>query len=139
MADAPADPKDMADMLADIARDMRKSRGEAAPTAAPGDTLRVEMPPPAKDDAAPWLGEIDLFSDEAYVTVTIETRNAEASALRVSVADGRLHVNLGEGVRAMQRDLPLPVPVDEEHAYATFRNGVLDVVLPRRGAVRRGV
>jgi len=50
----------------------------------------------------------------------------------VSLLDGRLLINLGEGPQAFRRDLPLPAAVDEDAAVATFRNGVLDVVLPRK-------
>lgn len=131
MPDAPSDPKEMADILEAIARKMRKVPGAPAAAGVPGG---VTVAAPA-EEPGPWLGEVDVFSDETHVTVTAQTRNADASHVHVSVADGRLLIGLGEGLKAARRDLPLPVAVDEEHAYATFRNGVLDIVLPRKGAL----
>ena len=139
MPDAPSDPKEMADMLEAIARRLRKAQGEPRiPAPSPGG-LYVGAPPGAAEDRAPALGEVDVFSDATHVTVTAQTRNADAQQVHVSVADGHLHIGLGSGAAVVRKELPLPGPVDEEHAYATFRNGVLDVVLPRKGSGRRGV
>lgn len=116
-------------MLEAIAKKLRKD--PSAPSPSPG-SLEVTLPPVTVEDADPVLGEVDVFTDATAITVTAETRNADAATVHVSVADGRLFIGLGEGARAIRRDLALPAPVDEERAYATFRNGVLDVVLPRR-------
>lgn len=86
------------------------------------------------DDGRPSLGELDVFTDERAVTVTAQTRNTDAASVHVSLLNGHLLIGLGEGSSAFRRDLPLPAPVDEEGAVATFRNGVLDVVLP----IKRG-
>ena len=137
MPDAPSDPKDMADMLDAIARRMRNAPGAAATTPATAGPGGITIAAPLADGANPWLGEVDVFSDATHVTVTAQTRNADASHVHVSVAEGRLLIGLGEGAQAVRRDLPLPVAVDESQAYATFRNGVLDVVLPRKGAIVR--
>lgn len=103
--------------------------------------LRHDAPDPTvvdvgPDEDGPALGALDVFSDESAITVTAETRNADAASVHVSLLDGRLLINLGEGPRAFRRDLALPAPVDEDAAVATFRNGVLDVVLPLKGKVR---
>lgn len=138
MPEAPTDPKDVADMLEAIARRMRRATPaeQSVPATAAGGFY--VSAPPAAEASGPSLGEVDVFSDSHHVTVTAETRNADAAHVHVSVSEGRLHINVGDGAAAVRRELALPAPVDEEHAYATFRNGVLDVVLPRRGAVVRG-
>lgn len=135
MSETPSTPKDVADMLEAIAKRLRKQDGAAAARSAALPTgIEIISPPTyGPEDDEPNVGAVDVFADDRHVTVTIETRNIEASSVHVSVAEGRLMINLGEGPSACRRDLPLPAAVDEEHAYATFRNGILDVVLPRRG------
>jgi HSP20 family molecular chaperone IbpA len=81
-------------------------------------------------DEEPAFGAVDLFTDERAVTVTMETRNVDPATVHVSLAEGKLLIGVGEGVGALRRDLTLPAAVDEGAAFATFRNGVLDVVLP---------
>lgn len=139
MPDAPTDPKELAEMLEAIARKIRKGAVQPPVPATPPAVGGLHVAAPLdSEESDPWVGEMDVFSDETHVTVTAETRNVDAGAVHVSVADGRLHIGAGDGAHAVRRALLLPAPVDEEHAYATFRNGVLDVVLPRRGAGRRG-
>lgn len=118
MAEKPSEAKDMLDSLA------RRVRED--PSFTPNAHLTV-APPAEMLDEGPSLGALDIFTDERAVTVTAEARNTDASAVHVSLLDGRLLIGLGAGYK---RDLPLPVAVDEESAVATFRNGVLDVVLP---------
>jgi HSP20 family molecular chaperone IbpA len=139
MAEAPSSPKDVADMLDALARRIRADPG-----------FKLNLPPPRgmqvvpaasnveirEDGEGPQVGAVDVFRDERAVTVTVETRNADAASVHVSLADGRLLINLGEGPNAMRRDLDLPAAVDEDAAFATFRNGILDVVLPLRGTVK---
>lgn len=80
----------------------------------------------------PGIGALDLFLDRDAVTVTVETHNVESHEVHVSIADGRLILALGENAGGARREIALPAPVNEERAYATFRNGILDIVLPRR-------
>ena len=126
MADKPTEPKDVADMLEALARKIRTDPSLAR------DRPALSVAAPLPEDDAPTLGALDVFTDDKAVTVTVETRNTEASHVHVSLLEGRLLINLGEGPQAFRRDLPLPAAVDEEGAVATFRNGVLDVVLPLR-------
>lgn len=125
MPEQPSDRKDsVSDMLDSLARRVRDDPSFNA-------SAHLTVAPPAEIlDEGPSLGALDVFTDERAVTVTVEARNTDASAVHVSLLDGRLLIGLGEGAKAYKRDLPLPVPVDEENAVATFRNGVLDVVLP---------
>ena len=127
MADKGSDPRDVAEMLEALAKRLRSD----ATAPRPSGGLTVAAPPEAGSDA-PSLGGLDVFADEDAITVTVETRNTEARHVHVSLLENRLLINLGEGPLAFRRDLALPAPVDEEAAVATFRNGVLDVVLPRR-------
>jgi HSP20 family molecular chaperone IbpA len=115
-----SDPRDVADMLEALARRLRHEGGGPAERLVP--TLDAE--------ALPLLGAADVMTDERAVTVTMETRHADASLVKVSILEGRLLIGVGEGPTATRRDLALPAQVDEDGAVATFRNGILDVVLP---------
>lgn len=124
MPEKPSESRDVSDMLESLARRVRED-----PSFSPSAHLTI-APPAEMLDEGPSLGALDVFTDDRAVTVTAEARNTDAAAVHVSLLDGRLLIGLGEGSRAYKRDLPLPLPVDEENAVATFRNGVLDVVLP---------
>lgn len=131
MVGKPSDPKDVADMLEALAN---RIRGDPS-LLRDADRKALTVTPAAADDDAPALGALDVFADDDAVTVTVETKNADANSVHVSLLDGRLLIGIGEGPTAFRRDLPLPAAVDEDGAVATFRNGILDVVLPRK---RRG-
>ena len=129
MTDPTAARKDVADLLEDLARKIRSSDPEwAAGAAAPNESgITIYT-----GEDGPSIGAVDLYEDEDAITVTAETRNADANAVHVTLADDRLYIALGEGTRSARKDVRLPTAVDEEKAVATFRNGILDVVLPRR-------
>ena len=131
MAEPTPTRKDVADILEKITLRMRADPSFLAAAANAKDGLTVYAPPDASPDA-PALGELDLQTDAAAITVTAETRNADANSVHVTLADDRLSIGLGEGLRALRRDLTLPAAVDEERAVATLRNGILDIVLPLR-------
>lgn len=130
MAPKSSDPRDVADMLEALARRIR-SEGAVPPDQ---DIPPIMAPFAVEDDGFPALGVVDVFADASAVTVTAETRNTEARHVHVSLLNGRLMIGLGEGPSAARRDVALPAEVDEDTAVATFRNGVLDVVLP----IKRG-
>lgn len=135
MNDSPAARKDVADLLEDLARKIRSDpewgAGQAAQTDVGGITLYA-------GETGPVIGEVNVFEDEDAITVTAETKNADADAVHVTLANDRLYIAIGEGVRSARKDVRLPRPVDEQQAVATFRNGILDVVLPRRRGSQHG-
>lgn len=131
-AKLPDDPRDVADMLDALARRIRSDPSFAGQAQAqgPGEQGSHALSPSELVADGPSLGALDVLTDDKAVTVTCETHNTDASHVRVSLLAGRLLIGLGEGPGACKRDLPLPAAVDEDAAVATFRNGVLDVVLP---------
>lgn len=126
-------PKDVADLLEELALRLRRDPTFLAAEAKAKDTggLTIYTPPEVAAEG-PVLGELDLHADEDSITVTAETRNTDAAAVHVTLVDDRLNIGLGEGLRALHREVRLPAAVDEERAIATLRNGVLDIVLPLR-------
>lgn len=135
MAESHSPPKDVADILDALAIRLREDPSYLAAEARsdPAGGLTIYAVPESAADG-PVLGAVDLLADEDAITVTAETRNADPASVHVTLADGTLSIGLGEGQRALRRDVPLPSAVDEERAVATLRNGVLDIVLPLRRA-----
>lgn len=135
-SDPPSSPRDVAEILEALARRLRSDpnfvRAAQAPRAGMTVTPGERVEPVVHEAEEPVLGAVDVLSDDHAVTVTVETHNVDPASVNVSLVGDRLHIGVGEGPKACRRDLPLPAPVDEEKAFATFRNGVLDVVLPRK-------
>ncbi|HUR70282.1 MAG TPA: Hsp20/alpha crystallin family protein [Candidatus Thermoplasmatota archaeon] len=130
MPEKVSDPKDVADMLEALAKRIRGDPTFSRKAAEDRQAVSVALAAGLAGEEGPSLGALDVFTDDRNVTVTVETRNAEATSVHVSLLEGRLLIGLGDGPLAFRRDLPLPAAVDEENAVATFRNGILDVVLP---------
>lgn len=133
MSDPTSARKDVADLLENLAQRIRSDPawGAGQPTHEEGSGITVYAGPDFVGDV-PALGVIDILEDPEAITVTAETRNADANSVHVTLADDKLFIGLGDGQRSVRRDVKLPGAVDEDHAVATFRNGVLDIVLPRR-------
>lgn len=131
MTDSSSPHKDVADLLEHLARRIRNDpewgAGQATQTQQGGVTVFAGDPADR-----PHLGAVDLFRDDDAITVTAETRNTDAQQVHVTLVDDKLFIGLGEGPAALRKDVPLPCAVDEEAAVATFRNGILDIVLPLR-------
>jgi len=65
--------------------------------------------------------------------VTLELPGVSRETLEVTADDSRLTVHaIGEGGRVFHSEIELFHPVEPEAVTATYRNGVLDVTLPRR-------
>lgn len=77
--------------------------------------------------------EADVVTSSARISVTLELPGASQETIEVLVDDARLtvHALTSEG-RVFHTEIPLTHPIEPEAVAATYRNGVLDVVLPRR-------
>lgn len=91
-----------------------------------------------------WVPPLDIFerSDALVVRVDLpglQKENIEVSVVRGTLTitgrreeerrEGKARVERAQG--SFSRSLALPVPVDAEKVTATYRNGVLEVTLPR--------
>lgn len=75
----------------------------------------------------------DVVVTPARIYVTLELPGASRETLEVTSTVRWLAVHaLGAGGRVFHREIELPHPVEPEAMTATYRNGVLDVDLPRR-------
>ncbi len=130
-------PKDAADILDAIARRLQTDPGFALEMAQRmGKPERVAITKPDDLDlfepGEPDFGEVDVLLGDKSITVTAQTEHVDQNEIHVSVLDRHLILCVGEGPDEKRHDVMLPAEVDEDRAAATFRNGVLDVVLPLR-------
>jgi HSP20 family protein len=101
------------------------------------------------------LPRIDVRDADKEIEVTAELPGFEASDIDVNVAEGALTIR-GEHkeerdtteqgylrqerrVGRVERVLPLPAGLDLDAAKATFRNGILTMVIPKSAEAEKGV
>lgn len=88
----------------------------------PNLVLRAELPGCEK-------GDIDLRIEDGILTLEGERRQDHEES-----ASGHYHAERRYG--RFMRSISLPSDIDEQKIEANFRNGVLEVVMPRTGAGR---
>jgi HSP20 family protein len=75
----------------------------------------------------------DVEVTPARIYVTLELPGVSRETLEVTAEDGRLTVHaIAADGRVFHLDIGLDRPVEPEAVTATYRNGVLDVTLPRK-------
>ena len=106
---------------------------DSPPQALGSPSAVIEEGQQAREAAA----EVVVTPSRVYVTMELpgaakETLEVTATATQVTV-----HARGPEG-RTIHQEIDLPGPVDPDAVTATYRNGVLDVSLPRRKGCRNG-
>lgn len=84
---------------------------------------RLEIPGVTKED-------IDVQIDGAVVSVTAEAKTEEKAA------DGERVLHSSRTTRSWERRFTLPAEVADDRAEATYENGVLTLVLPKKEVVQ---
>jgi HSP20 family molecular chaperone IbpA len=74
----------------------------------------------------------DVMTTPDEVRVVVELPGAEKEKIRVWATEGRLTVEAEGPDRRYYKELWLPCEVDPKGARSTYRNGVLEVRLPRK-------
>jgi len=98
-------------------------------------TTRALGPPSALTDEGDWVREpaAEVVVTPARIYVTLELPGVSRETLEVTAEGSRLSVHaIGADGRAFHSEIELLHPVEPEAVTATYRNGVLDVTLPRR-------
>jgi len=128
----------------DVGRLLRRLDAHRSLPAVAATRVPVLGPPSAVADERPVeAGAVDVVVTPARIYVTLELPGASRETLEVTTTDTRLtvHALMADG-RVFHRDMDLAHSVEPEAVKATYRNGVLDVTLPRRRGhrvrVRRG-
>lgn len=103
-----------------------------------------------------WLPAVDVFERDDNVVVKVDLPGVEKKNVKIFVTDEEITIqgemkreeevkekNYYRSERAygkFSRTIPLPVAVDRDKAKASFKDGVLEVVIPKaKGAQARQV
>jgi HSP20 family molecular chaperone IbpA len=96
---------------------------------------RALGPPTALTDEGDSVREpiADVVVTPALIYVTFELPGVSRETLEVTAEDQRLTVHaLAADGKVFHKELELAGPIEPEAVTTTYRNGVLDVTLPRR-------
>lgn len=108
--------------------------------------------PGEKPTAGIWSPPVDIFETDEAIVVKAEVPGMRISDFQIKVKDSTLSIR-GERKFAkadkeenchlverlygsFSRNFNLPVSVEQGKAKATYKNGVLEVVLPKRGGTK---
>lgn len=79
---------------------------------------------------------VEVLQTPRRIHLTVEIPGAIRDRIDVTATSSRVRIVAPTAdERVFSRELELPEPVDPDGIVATYRNGVLDVTLPRRGAL----
>jgi HSP20 family molecular chaperone IbpA len=98
-------------------------------------TARALGPPSAIADESDPVREpaAEVVVTPARIYVTLELPGVSRETLEVKAENSHLSVHaIGADGRVLHTEIELLHPVEPEAVTATYRNGVLDVTLPRR-------
>ena len=105
------------------------------------------------DTLRPWLEKetpsVDIFEREGNVVVKAEMPGIRREDIEVNISEGQItltgerrheeeirdeqYFRIERAYGRLYRALPLPKGCDAQHAVANVKDGVLEVVIPRRG------
>ncbi len=81
---------------------------------------------------------VDVIECDEEVTVTVEMPGVEKDDIDLSVNDDTLAIKAHRGNRNYSKTVKLPCPVIPDSTKATYKNGILDVVIKRAEKVEHG-
>ena len=71
----------------------------------------------------------DIIERGDTISVTVELPGIEKDDIGIDIDGRRMTINVDDQHKRIRKEIELPCGVDEESVKATFRNGVLDIVL----------
>jgi len=82
---------------------------------------------------------VDVYEEEDVVKVIAEVPGVEKKDINLNASERKLIISVDTPQRKYYKEVDLPVEVDPQSAKATYRNGVLEVVLKKVGKGESGV
>jgi HSP20 family protein len=80
----------------------------------------------------------EVIEEENEVKVIIELPGVEKEDIEIYASDGKLTVSVDSGGKSYYKEVEIPKDVESEKAKTTYRNGILEITLPRRKEEKRG-
>jgi HSP20 family protein len=81
---------------------------------------------------------VDVIERDNEIRVVAEIPGVEKENIKVRVVNNKLIIEAKSDERKYYREVDLPAEVDEKSAKASYKNGVLDVVLKKKGTTEKG-
>jgi len=81
---------------------------------------------------------VDVIECDEEVTVTVEMPGVEKDDIDLSVNDDTLAIKAHRGERNYSKTVKLPCPVVPDSTKATYKNGILDLVIKRAEKAESG-
>lgn len=75
---------------------------------------------------------IDVFDEEDTVLVVAELPGVNKSDINLAVKDNSLVIEAHDADRKYEKNIRLPAPVDASGMRSSYKNGILEVTLPKR-------
>ncbi len=76
---------------------------------------------------------VDVYEEEDVVKVVAEVPGVEKKDINLNATERKLIISVDNPERKYYKEVDLPVEVDPQSAKATYKNGVLEVVLKKAG------
>jgi HSP20 family protein len=107
--------------------------GNTAPLKAgkPGKPGRVGRPGRIGSEMPEMEPLTDIIEDDAAVSVTVEIPGVEKKDIDLDLHEKSLIISVDSEARKYHKELELPSNVHPDSAKATYKNGVLDIVLEK--------
>ena len=82
---------------------------------------------------------VDIFEEDDTIKVVVEMPGVDKEKIRVRAVDDRhIIVEGSDHGRKYRKEIELPTDADVESARATYRNGILEIVLRKKRGGERG-
>ncbi len=78
----------------------------------------------------------DIIERGDTISVTVELPGIEKDYIDVDIDGRRMTITVDDQHRRIYKEIELPCGVDEESVKATFKNGVLEIILNKTGDTR---
>jgi len=82
---------------------------------------------------------VDMIEGDEEIAVTVEIPNIRKEDIDLRITEDKLEIRAKNSAEGFYKTLELPSRVDPDTARATYRNGILDIVIRRREGAREGL
>ena len=73
----------------------------------------------------------DVIECEDSISITLEIPGVEKEEIELNVEEDKVAINVDTAERKYFKEIPLKVKVDPKTSKATYKNGVLDIILSK--------